>query len=69
MMWGSWLFWIFVAGLILFMFSRDGCCGHGGHGGHGGSRGDGGDVGRGGTGSEKKPDGETSRNSAHDGCR
>ncbi len=65
MMWGTWLFWILVGGLVLFMFTRGGCCGHAGHG---GSRDDGGDVARGGTASKKGEGGETSRKPAHGGC-
>ncbi len=65
MMWGTWLFWILVAGLVLFMFARGGCCGHAGHD---GSRNDRGDVGRGGSGGEKREGAKTSRKPAHGGC-
>lgn len=42
MMWSSWLVWILVGGLLLWMFRRGGCCGgHGGHGNHGGPGGPG----------------------------
>ncbi len=33
MMWGNWFFWLLVGGLVLWMFTRGGCCGHAGHGG------------------------------------
>ncbi len=37
MMWGSWLSWVLIGGLILFMFRRGGCGGHAGHGGSAGN--------------------------------
>ncbi len=64
MMWGTWLFWILVGGLVLFMFSRGGC---GGHAGHGGSRNGGGHTGPGGPVDDAK-EGDSSRKPARGGC-
>ncbi len=63
MMWGTWLFWILVGGLVLVMFSRGGC---GGHARHGKSRNDDGHTGHGGPVGEGR-EGDASRK-AGGGC-
>ncbi len=64
MMWGNWLFWLLVGGLVLLMFSRGGCCGHASHG---GSRDDGGQHGGGSPGTREDA-GKTTRKPAGVGC-
>ncbi len=63
-MWETWLFWILIGGLVLFMLRGGGC---GGHAGHGGSSGHGGHAGPGGPGNGSH-EGDAGRKHAHGGC-